>query len=114
MLMHVSHSPVKLSLLHPSEKLSFTHRSHSVGGGGGGLRVDPAVARHCNHFHQFDAGAPIGNAHRRSVWRASVAKLMAAAAQSDDHVRLRLACDLQGAFDVVNASTETLPVGKSV
>ena len=48
------------------------------------LGVDPAVACHRNHFHQFDARAPVRNAHRRSVWRASVAELMAAAAQSDD------------------------------
>ena len=48
------------------------------------LGVDPAGARHRNHFQQFDARAPVRNAHRRSVRRASMAEVMAAAAQSND------------------------------
>src|SRR5690606_36725032 len=53
----------------------------------GGLRADPAGARHHDHFHELDASAPIGDAHGCSIWRASMVEIMMSAAQSNDRPR---------------------------
>ena len=50
----------------------------------GGLRVDPTLAGHRDHFHQFDTRSPVRDAHRRAVRRAAVMEIVMSAAQTDD------------------------------
>jgi hypothetical protein len=49
-----------------------------------GFRVDPSIARHRNHLHQFDSRTPIRNAHNTAVGRAAVVEVVVTPTQADN------------------------------